>query len=149
MALVASATALCEQFTGQWLVERDYQLVIPASREWQRLPLTPVRSIVAAARLAVDGSVASLASADYSIDIDASGDGWVRLNRIAGEGRVRVSGRAGMASGRNEVPEPLRQGILRLVAHLFTTRDGGGGSGGEPPAAVTALWRPYRRMQLA
>jgi hypothetical protein len=46
----------------------------------------------------------------------------------------------------NGVPEPLRQGILRLITHLFATRDG---TGGEPPAAVTALWRPYRRMRLA
>ena len=51
-----------------------------------------------------------------------------------------------MAADQNDVPEPIRQGVLRLVAHLFTTRDG---SDGEPPAAVTALWRPYRRMKLA
>jgi hypothetical protein len=36
--------------------------------------------------------------------------------------------------------------VLRLVAHLFTSRDG---PGGDPPAAVTALWRPYRRLRLA
>ena len=29
-----------------------------------------------------------------------------------------------MAAEANGVPEPLRQGILRLVAHLFTSRDG-------------------------
>ena len=57
-----------------------------------------------------------------------------------------VRGQAGLATEPNGVPEPLRQGILRLVAHLFTTRDG---SGGEPPAAVGALWRPYRKMRLA
>ena len=51
-----------------------------------------------------------------------------------------------MADDENGVPEPIRQGVLRLVAHLFTVRDG---DGGEPPAAVTALWRPYRRMRLA
>jgi hypothetical protein len=55
-----------------------------------------------------------------------------------------VTGTAGLAVSANEVPEPIRQGILRLVAHLFTARDGTG----DPPAAVTALWRPYRRMRL-
>ena len=86
-----------------------------------------------------------LAAGDYAIDIDARGDGWVRVTTLV-EGRIRVGGQAGIASEPNGVPEPLRQGILRLVAHLFQARDGGGG---EPPAAVTAMWRPYRRMRLA
>ena len=51
-----------------------------------------------------------------------------------------------MALSQNGIPEPIRQGVLRLVAHLFAARDDGGG---EMPAAVTALWRPYRRMRLA
>jgi hypothetical protein len=51
-----------------------------------------------------------------------------------------------MAADSNGVPEPLRQGIVRLTAHLFNARDGGGG---DPPAAVTALWRPFRRIRLA
>jgi hypothetical protein len=51
-----------------------------------------------------------------------------------------------MADDENGVPEPIRQGVLRLIAHLFTSRDG---TDGEPPAAVTALWRPYRRMRLS
>jgi uncharacterized phiE125 gp8 family phage protein len=59
--------------------------------------------------------------------------------------RIRVTGVAGMATEPNAVPEPIRQGVLRLVAYLFASRDG---LGGEPPAAVTALWRPYRRMRL-
>jgi hypothetical protein len=57
-----------------------------------------------------------------------------------------VSGTAGIADDENSVPEPIRQGVLRLVAHLFMSRDG---EGGQPPAAVTALWRPYRRLRLA
>ena len=53
---------------------------------------------------------------------------------------MRVGGTAGIALEQNGVPEPIRQGVLRLVAHLFAARDGGDGA---PPAAVTALWRPY------
>jgi len=59
---------------------------------------------------------------------------------------VKVGGTAGMADDQNGVPEPIRQGVLRLVAHLFADRDG---EGAAPPASVTALWRPYRRMRLA
>ena len=143
--LVRSASALCEAFTGQVLVVRGFVEVIAATSEWQRLTLNPMRSIDMVEAVAADGSAVALPASDYAVDIDARGDGWVRVVGAV-EGRIRVSGQAGMASDANGVPEPLRQGILRLVAHLFATRDSGGG---EPPAAVTAMWRPYRRMRLA
>jgi hypothetical protein len=43
------------------------------------------------------------------------------------------------------VPEPLRQGIVRLAAHLYAAR---GEVEAVPPAAVAALWRPWRRVRL-
>ena len=54
--------------------------------------------------------------------------------------------RAGIGTDWNGVPEPLRAGIVRLVSHLFSHRDAA--DAGPPPAAVAALWRPWRRMQL-
>jgi uncharacterized phiE125 gp8 family phage protein len=142
--LVRTASALCESFTGQVLVTRPFEEVLPPGGAWQRLALTPVRAIEEVAALAADGSEAVLSPPDFEMDIDSRGDGWVRAN--ASDRKLRVRGQAGLAIEPNGVPEPLRQGILRLIAHLFATRDG---SGGEPPAAVTALWRPYRRMRLA
>lgn len=143
--LLRTASLMCEQFIGQALVARAFDETLRASGQWQRLGLTPVRSIGAVALLADDGVQTMLAAAEYAVDIDASGDGWVRLVR-GSEGLLRVSAVAGMADNANDVPEPLRQGIVRLTAYLFNARDG---EGGEPPAAVTALWRPYRRMRLA
>jgi uncharacterized phiE125 gp8 family phage protein len=143
--LVRTASALCEAFTGQVLIARDFTVEVAASAAWQRLPLTPVRSIDAVEAVGIDGSATALPSGAYALDIDARGDGWVRLSGLATSGRLRVRGRAGSASDVNGVPEPLRQGILRLVAHLHAHRDG---PAGEPPAAVTALWRPYRRVRL-
>lgn len=141
--LLRSATGLCEAFTGRVLIERGFEEMIGATGVWQRLSVTPVRVIESVERVAADGSTAGLLPGEYEVDIDSRGDGWVK---VSGEGRVRVRGQAGMASDPNGVPEPLRQGIIRLTAHLFANRDG---EGGEPPAAVTALWRPYRRMKLA
>lgn len=149
--MVRTASALCEAFTNRVLVARPFSETLAVSPEWQRLSLSPVRSIDAVEALGSDGSAVALAAGAYAVDIDAAGDGWVRLVDAGAATRVRVSATAGMASGTNEVPEPLRHGILRLVGHLFASRDGGGvgGPGGEPPAAVTALWRPYRRMRLS
>lgn len=139
--LVRSASALCEAFVGQIIIARPFSENLAASREWQRLQARPVRSIdvLSAGGSAIDPTA-------YALDIDASGCGWVRLTDPAITGTLSVSGIAGLAVSQNGVPEPIRQGVLRLVSHLFTGRDG---DGGEMPAAVTALWRPYRRMRLA
>ena len=143
--LVRTASALCESFTGQVMIARPFAETLCGTGAWQRLTTGPVRSIESAEAVAPDGSVEPIAAGDFQVDIDSRGDGWVRTTaRVAG--RLRVRGTAGLAQDANGVPEPLRQGILRLVAHLFAARDG---DGGEPPAAVTALWRPYRRMRLA
>lgn len=144
--LVRTATAMCEQFTGRALLARDFEETLAACCQWQKLSLTPVRSILSLEAVAEDGGLTPLPSDAFAIDIDAAGDGWIRLTSAGDARLVKVTASAGMASDCNGVPEPMRQGILRLTAFLFNARDG---QGGEPPAAVTALWRPFRRMRLA
>lgn len=144
--LIRSASALCEAFLNQVVIARDFLVDVPASCAWERLPVSPVRSIVEVDAVDSSGVASPLPASSYSIDIDSSGDGWVQVSAASGAMRLSVGGSAGMADDQNGVPEPIRQGVLRLVAHLFTARDG---EGGEPPAAVTALWRPYRRMRMA
>jgi uncharacterized phiE125 gp8 family phage protein len=144
--LVRTASAMCEQFTGRVILSRDFTETLRGCGEWQRLALTPVRSIDAVEAVADDGTATPLPAGAYAIDIDSAGDGWIRLMTGYGIARLRVTGTAGMATESSDVPEPIRQGIVRLTAHLFNARDGGGG---DPPAAVTALWRPYRRMRIA
>jgi uncharacterized phiE125 gp8 family phage protein len=143
--LIRSASGLCEAFVNQVVIARPFEIHLPASCNWQRLPLTPVKSITQVAALDADGIAATLPADGYAIDIDSSGDGWLRLSQRGGT-RIRVTGTAGIADDENGVPVPIRQGVLRMVAHLFASRDG---EGGEPPAAVTALWRPYRRLRVS
>lgn len=139
-ALVRTASELAEAFTGQKLIARDFIERVRAVSTWTRLVATPVVSINA-----VEGDAGTLPGTAYEIDIDAAGDGWVRV--IAPEGRsVSVHSRAGMASDWNGIPEPIRLGIIRLTAHLYTHRDRQDVGG--VPTAVVALWRPWRRMRL-
>ena len=145
--LVGAGLALCARFTGLALFVADRSDTVPAtSPEWQRLPATPVGAIVSVATLDPAGVVATLPVEAYAIDIDASGDGWVRLTRPVAAARLLVGYHAGLAADWPSLPEPLRQGIVRLVAHLFAHRDAADDAG--PPAAVAALWRPWRRMRL-
>ena len=143
--LIRTAAGLCEAFTGLVLLTRAASEVLAADGEWRRLGGTPVVGIDGVAALALDGAETGLAAGEWSGDVDGNGDGWVRV-RAPEAGRVRVTYRAGMAEDWNGVPEPLRQGMLRLVAHLHAHRDAADDAG--PPAAVAALWRPWRRMRL-
>jgi uncharacterized phiE125 gp8 family phage protein len=142
---VRSATDLCEAFTRLALIERQMIEILPAQPCWTRLGQAPVRAILSVSALAPSGEATALPAGDYGIDIDAAGDGWVRILRSSA-GRVQTLYRAGQAADWNGIPEPLRQGIVRMAAHLYTHRDGEDGRG--PPAAVTALWLPYRRLRL-
>lgn len=134
--LVRTAAALCEAFTGQVLIAEARSETVAADGEWHRLAATPVRSF--------EGAFVGEDAAAFDSLTDASGDGWVR---ISGGRAARVAVEAGLAEDWNGVPEPLRQGIVRLTAHLYANRDAAGDAG--PPAAVAALWRPWRRMRLA
>lgn len=145
-ALVRSAADMCEAFTGRALVARATEESLPASPAWTRLGAAPVISIGGVAALAADGTAVPLAAEAYAIDVDAAGEGWARVLSADGATRVRISYVAGMAGDPNGLPETLRHGIVRLAAHLYTHRDEADGGG--PPAAVTALWRPWQRLRL-
>jgi uncharacterized phiE125 gp8 family phage protein len=147
-ALAEAAAELCERFIGQALLARGFTETLPASPAWQRLTRAPVRAISLVEALPAEGPPLALASGDYAIDIDARGDGWVRLTGAGEARRIRVGYQAGIAAAWADLPAALRHGILRLAAHFYTSRAGEGPRSNEPPAAVTALWRPFRRIRL-
>ncbi len=142
---VRSAAASCEAFTGRALIVREARETVAANGVWTRLAAAPVRSIDAVAALAADGGELALGAQDYAIDVDAAGEGWVRVPWRGTSGRAIVTFSAGLATDWNGVPEPLRQGIARLAAHLYAAR---GENEAPPPASVAALWRPWRRLRL-
>jgi len=144
--LLASAAELCEQFTGEVLLARGFRERIEAAGAWTRLGRVPVRAIMAVEALSDAGAVALPAGA-YAIDMDTAARGWVRVLDAGGAKRVLVTYECGRAAEWSGLPEALRHGILRLAGHLYTYRSDAGER--VPPAAVTALWRPYRRLRIA
>lgn len=144
-AFAETALGLAEQFTGRVLIARDLAAILPVIGGWQRLTAMPVQRIETIEGLASDGTATALPLIDYAIDIDAQGQGWVRIGDAGGASRVRVTLTAGAVASWDAVPAALREGVTMLAAYLYAAQD----ISQPPPAAITALWRPYRQMALA
>ncbi len=69
---------------------------------------------------------------------------WQRPGRIGNGITIEVT--AGFGPLAIDVPEPLRQAMLQLVAHWFEHR----GNASPPPLPLTleGLLRPYREVRL-
>ena len=144
--LLRASLDMCEGFTGTMPLEAQCEIMLPADGGWQCLGTRPVRAITSVDAVSANGERIALPVDAYAIDIDAEGSGKVRLTRTQAAQRIAVRFSAGLAPDWAGLPEALRHGIIRLAAHHYRTRDTGPAE--TPPAAVAALWRPWRRLRL-
>lgn len=142
--LANAAARTAEAFLGLVLVQRSFAETLYPGPEWRRLSRTPVTAITTVEGLDLAGAPVALPVDGHAIDIDADGDGWVRVTQPDGATRIRVHYVAGLASEWSALPETIRQGVIRLATHLHRHRDAADDRG--PPVAVAALLRPWRRM---
>jgi uncharacterized phiE125 gp8 family phage protein len=147
-AQLRAALEMCEAFTGLMPLEAECEELLPAApSSWQALATRPVQAMTAVEGIPADEPRFALAADAYAIELDADGGARFRLLRQGAAGRIAVSFIAGLAGEWGELPEALRQGAIRLAAHQYRSRDGEDDSA-SPPAAITALWRPWRRWRL-
>lgn len=147
-SLLRAAIDLCEGFTGTMPLEQGCEAVLPVTADWQDLPARPVQAITLVQGIPAEGARFTLPAADYALDLTADGAGRVRVLNPGAAGRIAVRFTAGLAASWSALPEALRHGAVRLAAHQYRQREGDGGDA-VPPAAVAALWRPWRRLRLA
>lgn len=147
-ALLHTGLAMCEAFTGSVPIEAQCEEVLPVTTDWQALSARPVQAITLIQGIPADGARFILPTQAYAIDLGADGAGRVRVTSPGAAGRIAVRFTAGLAADWDSLPEALRHGVIRLAAHQHREREGSG-AGAMPPAAVAALWRPWRRVRLA
>ena len=145
-ALLRAALDMCEAFTGTVPLEVVGEETIAAPGGWQRLSTRPIQAIVGVDAITSDRARIPLDPAAYALDLEADGGALVRIVQPGGAGRVAVRFSAGLAADWPALPPGLRHGIVRLAAHHYRERDSGAAA---PPAAVAALWRPWRRLRVA
>lgn len=145
--LIRSAAEMCEAHIGQMLMVREVVEVMPiAAGAWTALSREPVAEVVRVEGISADGDAFVLPDDAFQVDVGGGAQAWVRVLRPGVAGRMRVTYRAGLGGDANAVPESIRQGVLRLVAHLYAARDDGRDV--SPPAAVLALWQPWRLVRI-
>ena len=146
--LLRAALEMCEAFTGQMPLAAQCEEVLPARPCWQALATRPIQAIAGVDGIPAEGARFALAVADYAIELEADGGAMVRVIRAGTATRVAVRFTAGMAAEWADLPDGLRHGVIRLAAHHYRQRELEPASP-VPPAAVAALWRPWRQMRLA
>lgn len=143
--LIRAATNICEAFIGRWLIVRAGEETVPLDGGAVGPGVRPVVAIDTVALLAPGGDEAVLDAAAYRVRIARDGAATIAIHDHGDADRARIAFRAGMAAEANGIPEAIRQGIVRMTQHLHEARDG---SGAAPPAAIAALWQPWRRLTL-
>lgn len=132
--LIDAATRQVEERCGVSLITRPQRLTKPRSGAGVYLNRYPVSSIEAVTQ---NGE---------PLPIDANLRARPVLVRVASAGEVTVDFTAGYGETSADIPTPLRQGVLLLLAHLYEHRGGDKPLGF--PMMVDALTQPYRGMRL-
>lgn len=144
LRLLASAHEVCERFTGLVPLACTLRETQPAAAALA-LAARPVRGVTGVSLVDRAGAASALPAAGWAAAIGADGSALVSLAVPPAEGHVAVTFTAGIAGSWAEVPPALADGIVRLAAHAYRTR---GDVAAEPPAAVAALWRAWRKLRL-
>lgn len=144
--LLGASLAMCEAFTGQSPLEQRIEERLPPRAGRQVLTSRPVRMLLSAELIDPGGVRVSIAGEGHGFVIDASGVAEAELKRDFTGQAIALQMIVGIAPDWAALPRALRHGIIRLGAHYYRDRDHQGTS--QPPASVTALWRPWRAVRL-
>ena len=144
--LLGAALALCERFTGVVPMKSEVRETVPASASPFTLAARPVYQFLGATAVGQGLDRRLLAESDIAFAREGSDGGTVTLAAALHEPQIELRYYAGLADEWATLEPGLRHGILRHAAHQYRERDSGPSE--TPPAAIAALWRPYRRMRL-
>lgn len=158
LALITAARGYVEQATGRVLIEQGWRIY---RDDWPaagvvRVRPSPLLQVDAVTVYDADGVPSVVPASDYEVDT-ALAPARIRMARgvVVLPGReingIEIDVTAGYGSGAEDVPAPLRQAILMLVAHWFENREAAqhGVAAAEVAHGVSRLVGPYRLVRVA
>jgi uncharacterized phiE125 gp8 family phage protein len=147
--LITAARARAEWHTGRALVTQSWILWRDCWSQIVEIPLPPLQAVTAVTTYARDGTAGVLDAGGYTVDAASQPGridfGCTRPAGLRAINAVAIAFDAGYGDGEADVPAPVREAILRIVAELYADR----GDGGEDIAdGAQALLAPYRIFKL-
>lgn len=156
-SLILTSRLHVEAALGLALITQSWKLTLdrwPAGPA-VTLPLRPVQTITAVRVLAADNTATTLAADDYVLDGARLPPRIVRAAALWPEPGKAASGieiefTAGFGAAAADVPQPVRQALLLLVAHWYEHREATepGATSAAVPPSVSELLMPYRTPRL-
>jgi uncharacterized phiE125 gp8 family phage protein len=157
---ITSARTWCEAYCGRSFITQTlsvfYDFDEVCKNTFIRLPISPVQSIDSLVAYNEDGDDTEISEDDYYLSGDRLifkvGIGWPNDMRYFDS--FAVNAIVGFGDEGADVPMPIREAILRLVAHIYQNREAmydsvnGSWNGKNAPHSVTALLMPYRVFVL-
>lgn len=149
-SLIVAARRHVEQVTGLALIQQGWSLYLDRWPGMQVvLPLSPLIAIADVWVYGEDDVGAAVDAAHWFADnvsrpprlVLRSGRAWPRPGRTANG--IEIAFSAGFGASPAQVPQPLRQAMLRLIAHWFDNR-----GDAAAPQSAEALLQPYRGIGL-
>lgn len=157
-SLVLTSRLHIEAALGLALLSQTWKLALDdfPSDGIIELPLSPVAGVASVRVLTADGAALTLDAAAYEIDtasrpariLRSPGAYWPPPGKRSNG--VEIEFTAGFGASSADVPAPIRQALLLLVAHWYEHRDPVeiGASETRVPATVSALLEPYKVKRL-
>lgn len=160
-ALIIAARQAVEEFTNRALVQQDWKQFFdacdsPTVKREIRLRKTPLMSITSLTFYAGDDTPTVMPSTDYALSGDRvvlkTGKSWPGFGREFDA--VEIVYRAGYGAAAANVPGPIKQAILMIVANWYENREDAGdpviaeAHDFEIPFGARAILMPFRSYQI-
>jgi uncharacterized phiE125 gp8 family phage protein len=156
-AAIVAARVHVEALTRRMLIEQDWRVYLD---DWPRkrivtIPVAPLIAVAAVTVYDADGNPVVVDPDDYEVDpISVPGRLIVATPMPKAVGRavngIEIDVTAGYGASSVDVPSPLRQAVMILVAHWYEHRGPAGHdlAGDVPPHGFHVLIAPYRILSL-
>ena len=154
-ALISVARRTVEDHTGRTLIDTVFVFNFPFWQTCFELPRGNVSSVEKVEYRDEDAVLVELAADQYRLSPAGDGESYLvatgaftapELHEDIVNDRIQITAKAGYGADATKVPQPLKQAILYMIAHLYDMRAPvmAGATPTAVPFTVNALCGPYQ-----
>ncbi len=156
-SLILTSRLHIEAALGLALITQSWRTLLDAwgAEAAIELPLRPLQTVDAVRVLPAEGAAVVIAPTSYVVDtasapprLERTGMIWPHPGKVANG--IEIDFTAGFGDAAADVPAPLRQALLLLVAHWYERREPieVGSAETAVPGSVSELLAPFRMRRL-